>query len=640
MLRQMRNNFRHYSWMLWLVIISFGIGFIAYDAFRGEKRVKSTLASIDGDDVISYSEYYDELARTLKNYKDQMGGNFNKSMILQWQIPESVLNGMVNRLIVQKEAQKMNIDVSEDEIKSRILNYPNFQVKGKFMGVERFQAFLQYQGIDSRTFEDQIKNEILQEKLQLLVTASVIIDETTLQEKYRKEKDKVELDYISFNPERVKQALEAGDQELSEYYMANKNRFKSEEKRSGTIIAYNFDNFKKEIKVTEKEIYEYFQNNKANFIIPEKLKVSRILLKYDAATREEVFKKVDALRAELNKDNFADKAKEVSQDEKAQFGGDYGYNEWTNFTQQERTMIESMDEFSISTPIDAQQGFSILMITEKTPAQDPILNDHRNNILVNLEQEKLNNLVTEKLNKIYSTLEKNDNLETKTIDMGIKTVNTGFIRSGDVVKNVDEMGYISRRLFSMKENEIAFPVSYMRGIAIVQLNKIQTPGIEPFDKVKDKVKLQVINKKKVDLLKTEASLLSAELNSQTDPKKIEDLLKAKDLKSEPSTYSRGNRFLQFSNQKGLDDTMFTLAENRYSSPIAFDDRVIIVKAKKITVKTPTDFQNDRTEFYNQKIMENRNTFFRTYMSKKIDSYNINYNTELMEKIKKEVLPRF
>jgi len=626
--------------MLWLVIISFGIGFIAYDAFRGEKRVKSTLASIDGDDVISYSEYYDELARTLKNYKDQMGGNFNKSMILQWQIPESVLNGMVNRLIVQKEAQKMNIDVSEDEIKSRILNYPNFQVKGKFMGVERFQAFLQYQGIDSRTFEDQIKNEILQEKLQLLVTASVIIDETTLQEKYRKEKDKVELDYISFNPERVKQALEAGDQELSEYYMANKNRFKSEEKRSGTIIAYNFDNFKKEIKVTEKEIYEYFQNNKANFIIPEKLKVSRILLKYDAATREEVFKKVDALRAELNKDNFADKAKEVSQDEKAQFGGDYGYNEWTNFTQQERTMIESMDEFSISTPIDAQQGFSILMITEKTPAQDPILNDHRNNILVNLEQEKLNNLVTEKLNKIYSTLEKNDNLETKTIDMGIKTVNTGFIRSGDVVKNVDEMGYISRRLFSMKENEIAFPVSYMRGIAIVQLNKIQTPGIEPFDKVKDKVKLQVINKKKVDLLKTEASLLSAELNSQTDPKKIEDLLKAKDLKSEPSTYSRGNRFLQFSNQKGLDDTMFTLAENRYSSPIAFDDRVIIVKAKKITVKTPTDFQNDRTEFYNQKIMENRNTFFRTYMSKKIDSYNINYNTELMEKIKKEVLPRF
>jgi peptidyl-prolyl cis-trans isomerase D len=640
MLRAMRDSFKKLSWTLWLVIIAFVLGFVMTDAFQGQKQAKKGLVFIDEEPVLQGDEYYRQVMRLLLRYKEQ-DRNFDKSMITQRRIPEQMLQGIIDTIVVQKEAEKLNIKVSDREIKDEIIS--RFQRDGKFIGIANYRRLLRENHIDVAEYVSQLKDEVIREKFQELVTAPLVIDEISLREKYKKEKDKADLEYIMLKPDRIKEDIMVEDKEISDYYEKHKENFKSTERRAGYVIALKFDDHKKEVVPSDREMYEYFKKNMAEFVVPGKTKVSRILLKYQKENRDEVFKKTEALQKELTKENFAQKAKEFSQDEKAKSGGDHGYEGWKRFTSQERTIIDSLSEHQISSPIDTQSGFSIVYISELVPQKEPVFNEAREKIKNILEKERVDQLVMKKLQKIYNKLGKAENIKTKAAEMGgVKVIETELLTNGKPVKDVDEMGYISRRLFMLEEKEIAFPVNFIKGLAIVQVAKIEKSEILPLEEVKDKVKNKVMMIKKVDLLKEQAAAISEELIKITDQKKIEEYLKKNDLKAEPLAYRRGNRLSYFPIRKGMDEMVFSMEKDRFSSPLVFEEqqRVVIFKVKAKTITQDSDFQKDKTEFYNQKIRELRYRYFDTFLSGKKDSYQITLNQELYQQLKDDIMTRF
>lgn len=639
MLRAMRDSFKKLSWTLWLVIIAFVLGFVMTDAFQGQKQAKTGLIFIDEEPVLQGDEYYQQVMRTLLRYKEQFK-DFNKSMITQRRIPEQMLQGMIDTIVIRKEAEKLSIGASDQEVKDMIIT--RFQRDGEFIGIANYRRFLKQSHIDVAEYENQLKDEVIREKYQELVTAPLVIDDISLRENYKKEKDKADLEYIMLKTDRVKEDITVEDKEISDYYEKHKEDFKSTERRAGYVIALKFDDHKKEVVPTDREMYEYFKKNMAEFIVPGKTKVSRILLRYGEENRDEVFKKVEALQKELTKENFARKAVEFSQDEKANAGGDHGYEGWKRFTSQERTMIEGLGEHQVSSPIDTQSGFSIVYISELVPQKEPVFNEAREKIKNLLGKERVDQLVMKKLQKIYNKLAKAENIKVKAAEMGVEVIETELLTSGKPVKDVDEMGYISRRLFMLEEKEIAFPVNFVKGTAIVQVAKIEKPEILPLEEVKDKVKDKVAMAKKVVLLKEQAAAISEELNKITDQKKIEEYLKKNDLKAEPLAYKRGNRLSYFPVRKGMDEMVFSMEKDRFSSPLAFEEqqRVVIFKLKDKTITRDSDFQKDKTGFYNQKIRELRYRYFDSYLSNKKDSYRITLNQELYQKYIDKIMTQF
>ena len=223
---------------------------------------------------------------------------------------------------------------------------------------------------------------------------------------------------------------------------------------------------------------------------------------------------------------------------------------------------------------------------------------------------------------------------------GVEAIETELLTSGKPIKDIDQMGYISRRMFALEEKEIAFPVQFVKGIAIVQLSKIEEPTVEPFDKVKDKVKNKVVTAKKLALVKENAAPISAKLNSMTDEKKIEEFLKKENLTPTAFTYKRGNRLSGFPVRKGLDEQVFSMEENRYSSPLVFNNQVVIYKVKSKTITSTADFEKDKPEFYKQQVTQFKNRFFSSYIANKMSTYKIAQNQELFEQIKDHVITRF
>lgn len=638
----MRTNMKSLSWILWLVILAFvGFIFVQWGSGRFESGGLERDVAAVGRKKIGGEEFQKNLAKSLDMYSKQFKNNFNRSLINQLGIAEQVLQSMVNALIIDSEAEKLHLSVSEAELKNTIRTYPAFQRDGNFIGSEEYERLLAYNQIQVLDFEEGLKKELLAEKMKELLAGGLVLDFGTLKEEYRQENDKAELEFIAFKSEAIKEEPAFSAVELQDFYLRNKNLFKSPEKRAGQILVLKFADFKKDIAIKEKEIFAYYQNNKSKFKVPGKTKISRIWVTYTKANREEILKKMEATAAFLNRDNFAEKAKELSTDEKAKDGGDWGYWGWQNFSNQERSMIDNLQQGEISSPVDAEQAFSILFAAEKTNESQENYGEVKARITGLLENEQLKKLVYDKINKLYGKIKEANNLKGGESKMTAGVIPSGLLTAGQPIKNVDDMGYISQKLFSLRENEIAPPLEFPEGFAIVQLTKIVKPEIEPFETVQDQVKMKMLAAKKLQLQLAKAKTVAAEINRLADEKKIAAYLKKEDLKPESATYQRGDRLSSLPVLNGLDDTIFALSENSYSLPLNFkSEAAVIIKLKSKKIISDQDFLKEKDGFYQKKLTEAKNNLFGSYVLSKRNNYKISFNAEIFEKIKNNVVSKF
>jgi peptidyl-prolyl cis-trans isomerase D len=547
---------------------------------------------------------------------------------------------MISGRIVQGEAAKLKLNVSDDELQNAIRDYAAFQRDGRFIGAEEYERLLAYNHMSVVDFEDSLRKDLLADKLKQLVTAGQILDPAMLREDFRKENDKAELDYIAFRVEEIKEEPAVGEAELRDFYAKNPRLFQSAEKRSGEVLALKFADFKKELQLKEGELFAYYQQNKAMFKVAGKTKVSRIWVAYDAQTREDVLKRMEEAAAGLTPTGFAAKAREISGDEKAKDGGDWGYWGWQNFSPQEKTMIDKLSAGNISSPVDAGQGFSLLFVSEKVAETQEAYDAVKARIRSLLENEALKKLAVDKINQAYGTIKKAESLKAGAGKLAARVIDSGLLTQGQAIKDVDEMGYISQKLFTLRENEVSEPMEFPEGVAVARLTRIVKPQTETFDAARPQVEKELRNAKKLELQTARAAKVAVELNRLADAKKIEDYLKGENLKTESTTYQRGNRLADLPATPGLDDTVFALAEGAYSQPLALQSAAAIVKLKSKKIVSDADFAREREAYIRRRLDEAKNSRFGSFlMSKKYD-YKIRFNAEIFEKIKEEVISRF
>jgi len=641
MLKTMRSNLKSLSWVLWLVILTFiGFIFVQWGSGRFESGGLGRDVAAVGRYTIGDEEFQKNLAQSLEMYGKQFKENFSRQMIEQLGIAEQVLQGMISSRIVQGEAEKLNLRVTDGELENAIRSYPAFQTDGKFIGPEEYERLLAYNHMTVRDFENGMRRDLLGDKLKELVTAAQVLDLGALREEFRKDNDKAELETIAFRSDDVKAEPETSEAELRDFYQKNPGSFLSAEKRAGEVLALKFADFKKEISLKDEELFAYFKDNKGQFKVAGKTKVSRIWMAYDATTREQVLKKMEEMAAALTPAIFPDKAREMSGDEKAKEGGDWGYWAWQDFSSQEKSMIDNLKHGEISSPVDTGKGFSILYASEKVPEQQEDFASVKARIRNVLESEKLKKLVGQKVAQAYARIKKEENLKEGAGKLAGKVVESGLLTQGQPIQATDEMGYISQKLFSLSENEISQPFEFPEGMAVARLTRIVRPETEKFEAVRDKVKKEVQSAKKLQLQMARARSVATELNKLADAKKVDDYLKKEGLKAEASTYQRGNRLADFPEMAGLDEMVFAMGENSGFVPVSLKNAVVLIKLKSRKTVSDADFAREKEGYYGRKLEEAKNSSFGSYLLSRKDAYEIRFNAEIFEKIKEYVISRY
>src|SRR5881227_3959872 len=264
MLDRMR---RHMSWLKWslgLVCLAFIIFYIP-DFLRGsgaDAASGETIAKVAGQEITT-----GELRRTyqaqLQAYRSAYGSNMSEQLLKQLGIEQQILSQMVDERAALAEADRLKIDVSDEEVRQRILSMPAFQENGTFIGDARYQQLLRMQRppMAPSEFEDSVRRSLKVEKLRGSLTDWLSVTDKELEQEYRRRNDKVKLAVVSFTADKFRTEVKADDTEVTSYFEAHKTDFRIPEKRRIRYLLIDVDALRAKVVVPSADIERSYNNS-------------------------------------------------------------------------------------------------------------------------------------------------------------------------------------------------------------------------------------------------------------------------------------------------------------------------------------------------------------------------------------------
>ncbi|MEZ4316510.1 MAG: SurA N-terminal domain-containing protein [Myxococcota bacterium] len=149
-----------------------------------------------------------QLQRALTNPEEQSLG-------------ESVRQQLVEMTVVRQEASRLGVEVSEYEIARYITSIPGLLDDDGKLDREKYERYLQRQGVTDALFQERIRDQLLFQKVADLVSVGTTISEPVLRRTYEQSQRKLDLTYVRIRPSAFYTVVQPTDAELDQWLTEN-----------------------------------------------------------------------------------------------------------------------------------------------------------------------------------------------------------------------------------------------------------------------------------------------------------------------------------------------------------------------------------------------------------------------------------
>src|SRR5881394_1377887 len=143
MLDRMRRHRDWLKWSLGLVCVAFVLFYIP-DFLRGsgaDAASSDMVAKVEGREITA-GEFRRTYQAQLQAYRAAYGANMSEQLLKQLGVEQQILQQLVEERAALAEADRLDIRVSDEEVRRRILSMPAFQENGQFIGEQRYRLLL------------------------------------------------------------------------------------------------------------------------------------------------------------------------------------------------------------------------------------------------------------------------------------------------------------------------------------------------------------------------------------------------------------------------------------------------------------------------------------------------------------------
>lgn len=521
MLNVFRDNLKHLKPVLWLVVIGL-VGYLGY-YFRGADdgggASAAWAARVDGSPIAT-TQYATALNNVTDYYRQLMGEQFEK-VRPQLNLGQQVIARLVDEQIQLKEAAKLGIATSPEEIAHYIQNDPQLRdpKTGLFVGKEAYASFMDRRwpgGVAE--YERSIGDLITVQKWIALATEAVDVTDAEIEDAYRARAEKTKIDYALVPAADQVIEMRVGDSEVAGWYGSHIADYQRGEARRIRYLLVDRQAQAAKVQVGDSELQAFYDANGAQFTRPEQRRASHILFSVPRGAtpdQKEAIRKnaEDALARARGGADFAALATAHSGDEgSAKQGGDVG---WFG----RGAMTPTFEEAAFSTPVgelapltESPFGFHVIRVTDSREAGTEPFAEVKASIKRQLEQQKAQELVQSEAGRIRALVTSAQDLdavaakEQMTVEERVLARDE---RPGDLGPSPQFMDVV----FSQAPGEVSPPLGSARGMAIVTVSENLPPAVRPFDEVKDRVRSDLLNARKSEAAKSAAAAALAKFKT-------------------------------------------------------------------------------------------------------------------------------
>jgi peptidyl-prolyl cis-trans isomerase D len=635
MLDRMR---RHKSWLKWslgLVCLAFVIFYIP-DFLRGtgaDAASTDTVAIVDGQPIRA-EEFRRTYQTQLQAYRSAYGSNMSEQLLKQLGVDQQILQQMVDERAALSEAERLNVRVSDEEARARILAIPSFQENGAFIGEERYRQLLQMQNppISTTDFEESVRRSLVVEKLRAAVTEWLSISDKEVEQEYRRRNEKVKLAVVTFLTDSFKPDVTASDAEVSSYFEAHKDSFKIPEKRKIRYLLVDLDAIRAKIVVSQADIERAYNENINQYETPEQIRASHILLKTEGKDDAEVKARAEALlkQAKAGAD-FADLAKKNSEDEAtAPNGGDLDFFGRGKMVPEFDQVAFALKPGEISDLVKTQFGYHIIKLVDKKEGTTRTLADVRQQLTDQIAFERAQAQASDLAQNIQKQISKPADLDKAAAAQGIKVQESGWFARDEPILALGGSPEVASRAFGMNPGTVSGPISTNRGLVFLTMVDRRDPYVPKLDEVKDRVRDEVLKQKAREFGHQKAVQLAAALKSAPD---FEKAVKAAGFSSQTTELlTRESPIPGLGMAPEVIDAAFKLPKDAVSDSISTEGGTAIVKVLEKQEVTDTEIAANKDRFRAELLTDIRNRFYGAYLAKAKQKMRIEVNREVLQKM--------
>ena len=627
---------RHKGWLKWslgLVVLAFVFlyvpGFLDETAVTGMPN--DVLAEV-GEHEITVAQFRQLYLAQLQQYRLQTSGEISEEVLRSLGIDRQILQGLINRYAALTEADRLGLVVSDAEVRERILSIPGLQEDGQFIGEQRVAQLLRLESppMTLIQYQEEVRSNILLERLQALVTNWISVSDEDVAEEHRRRNERVKVEVVAFRGDDYREQVEVTDDDIQLLYDEESFAYQVPEKRKLRFLLIDEPAIFETITPTEAELQQYYDSNISEYSTPIQVRPSQILLRTADAEEADVQARAEALVDEARGGaDFAELARQHSDDaETVDRGGDLGLLDRGFMLPELEAAAFDLDVGEVSDPVRSSFGFHIFTVTEKQEESTQPLDEVRDTIANTLKQERASSRSSALAQAISAEVSAPEDLERAASARGFEVQESGFVAPGEPILGLGMASNVSTQASQMEIGEVTGPLTTPTGPVFVTVVDRQDSFIPPLDDVRAEVREEVLRRKALTLARARAAEVASTLREADDFS--EAAMAAELVVGTSDLITRGSSFPEVGSNAALEAVAFELPVGGVSDAVEVGNASAVVHVVERQEITPAELEETRESLRDELLQTRQDQFYSSYMQGVQEQLRINVDLAALE----------
>jgi peptidyl-prolyl cis-trans isomerase D len=339
------------------LVLSFAVWGIG--DYRFLQRGDTPAIAIGGDPVpaevlrLEFQRDLDRLRRSV--------GDIDRDVLKQFGLATQTAERIANQWTLDRAAQRLSLIVSDEVVRQRIQDDPNFRLNGIFDAMS-FRRLLQDNGFTEQRYVDLVRGDAARAALVEAVSLGSLAPAALADAVFRHREEKRRGRIVHVPASAVPDPGVPDEAALKSVYDANAERFTDPELRGGVAVRIGFEEVRAAIPIDEAQLRAEFESRKREFSAPERRELE--MIRFDdrsaaAAARERLVAGADFLAV----------AAEVGQS--AEQVRAFGRVTASSLPSELSRPVFTLAEGAASEPIETPLGVFVARVTAIEPGSEP-----------------------------------------------------------------------------------------------------------------------------------------------------------------------------------------------------------------------------------------------------------------------------
>jgi len=421
-----------------------------------------------------------------------------------------ILNTAVERIIggtlLDLETRRLKLLVSNDAVRQAIVNDPTFKGQTGSFDRNRYIQLLAANQLNETTYEASVRTQMIRNHLTDAVSDGMSPPPAMVDALYRARAERRIADIVTLTPAAVPAPPTPTEEQISAYYNAHKDDFRSPEERAITVATLKLDDVASTIAVPPDKLKAEYESRQNDYQTPEQRNIEQMLLP-DEATAKTAKSQLDSGK------DFASVAKTLANADAS--STNLGWVKKDDLPEQLADVAFSLPKGKASDPVQTSFGWHILTVTDIKAAATQSLDSVKAALTKDIQRDAAGDAVAKTANDIDDATAGGATFEQIVQKFGLKTQKVDAIDAqghgpdGKPIELPQPSDAVLQQAFTAGQGETS-PLSELGedGYFLVHVDKVTPAAVRPLsDARKDVIAGWQAEQRKDALEKLAASMV-------------------------------------------------------------------------------------------------------------------------------------